>query len=710
MKACTPLLTRLALSISLFLAGPAYAVSFYTSDTEEPEPRRNEMTVTYGRPDIESLSSLPQVAESLNLEDRYLGGFEKFYFANDPDSDWRVFMDGQWLVRPEQLTLSIEILKPEKFSLNLDYQRWIGYDNPAGIYYPPTDSFFTLSAAALEEEINKLKITLTGTPSDTIEWKIGYRFFNRDGQSLSTRFGDDNQYAVTGTPSRGIVPALVDGEETVHSVDLSLVRDDDENKTGLRLHYQRREVERQRVTERAASQPAANRFTRQEEESGDDIFGFSAFNSKQLSETLRGSIGVAFSRLDGDLTGSRVFGANPEAAYDIDFAASQLNDRGFLDLEGKRRLKQWLVNANLLYQPEGNFRWLGGVRLEHLSTRAFSSYIDTVDVVDWAQQARQNQEADMLSVSEKSALDISAFLDLRYKGFAKSLLYSRIEAATQSGDLEEDWSSQQTVPSAGSPVTLLDRATDFQRDLLLWETGINYYPLTGLRISLEGYLKYRDNEYDLAEVILPDTDFSLYPGHVKEQEFTTRDFNARLHWRIFQGLKSVSRVDFQTTTIDTVASAGFATQSSERERVVFNQSLTWTPHPRFIAVASYTQVDDLTETPVADSGVFSGIVVDLPNDYWQADLNLYYVLSKLIDLQLGYHFLEMSNYLDTSPKTVPYGSDIQQHHALATVILHLRENMAVRFGYQYYEQSDAASADNRDYQVHVLSTSLQAKF
>jgi hypothetical protein len=669
------------------------------------------MTVTYGRPDIESLSSLPQVAESLSIEDRDQGGIENFYFANDPDSDWRVYMDGQWLARPEQLSLSLEIFKPEKFSLDLDYQRWIEYDNPAGIYYPPTDAFFTLSSEALEEEINKLKITFTGTPSDTIEWKIGYRFFNRDGQSLSTSFGDDYQYAVTGTKSRGIVPALVDGEETVQSVDVSLVRDDDETKTGLRLHYQRREVDRERVAERAASQPAANRFQRQEDASTDDIFGFSAFNSTQLTDTIRGSIGVAFSRLDGDLTGSRVFGANPNSAYDIDFVASQLNDRGFLDLEGKRRLKQWIVNANLLYEPEGNFRWLGGLRMEQLSTKAFSSYIDTVDLVDWSQQARQNQEADMLSSSEKSALDLSAFLEVRYKGFAKTMVYSRLEGASQSGDLEEDWSRQKTVPVAGSAVSLLDRATDFHRDLLSWETGVNYYPTTGLRLSLEGYLKYRDNQYDIAEVILPVDDYTLYPGHIKEQEFYTRDVNARVHWRILQCLKSVSRVDFQTTTIDTVATAGLDTESSERERVVFSQSLTWTPHPRFIAVASYTQVDDLTETPVLnDGGFFSGIVVDLPNDYWQADLNLYYVLSKLIDLQIGYHYLEMSNYIDTSPKTVPYGSDIQQHHALANVILHMRENVAVRFGYQYYEQSDTASAENRDYQVHVLSTSLQAKF
>ena len=202
-----------------------------------------------------------------------------------------------------------------------------------------------------------------------------------------------------------------------------------------------------------------------------------------------------------------------------------------------------------------------------------------------------------------------------------------------------------------------------------------------------------------------------YPAWIENQEINISDLNARVHWRILPSLKSISRIDIQSTTIDSITRETGAIESSERERVVFNQALTWNPHPRVFINASYMLSDDLTETPAADlEGSFEGIVVNLPNDYWQADLNLYCVLTKKIDLQLGYHYLEMMNYIDTSPRTVPYGTDIQQHQGSAEFILHLSERLVTRLGYQYYEQTDPSAAGLRDYEVHVVSGSAQYKF
>ena len=524
----------LALSTGILSSGSAFGVDLYTIDTDEPEPRKNEVVLNYGAPEFDEGDAVAQAAQSLRIPDTNLGGIERFHIQNSDDSDWRVYIDGRWLVNPDEILISLEAFKEESIFLDIDFRHWVEYDYGAGIYYPPTDAFFILSADALEEEINKLEVTFRFKPSDSVQWKIGYSFFNREGDSVSTRFGDDFQYDIGRTVSRGIVPAMNTGEETVHKVELGVEKSDDVDKAGVRIFYQRREVDRQRVVERAASQASANRFTRQEEESKDDLYGLSAYSRKLIRDDLTGSVGFAYTRLDGDLTGSRVFGANPEADYDIDFVASQLNDRGFLDLEGTRQLKQWIINANLVYEPEGNYRWMAGVRMEHLSTEAFSSYLDTYDVVDWGDLERQNQEADMLSSSEKSALDLSGFLELRYKGLAKTLLYTRLEGATQSGDLDEAWTRQEVAPNQGSSVSLLDRATEFDRSSAFWELGANYYPKSYLKISIEGYLKYRDNQFDFATVELPDDDFTLYPGYIEQQEFYTEDLNARVHWRILK--------------------------------------------------------------------------------------------------------------------------------------------------------------------------------
>jgi opacity protein-like surface antigen len=698
------------LSAGLLAAASASGVNLYTSETDEPEPRAPQFVVSYGYPDLKEGSSAAQMAETLGFKDEDMGGLEDFFWQNDPYADWHWVISGSFLVNPEDASLHLKLTKSEKLTLQVDYYRWMEYDNGAGIYYPARDSFFVLSADALEEEINKLQVSLQLMPSDGLTLTLDYSLLTRDGESLSTRFGDDYQYLVTGIKSRGVVPALNEGKETVHRGELSLVKQDGVDRSGVRVHAQRREVDKSRTTERAASQPSRNRYSVQEETSKDDLFGFSAFTRKQLSESIYGSIGLAYNRLDGDVGGSRLFTTDP---YDPQWTALQLDDRGFENLENSRRLKQTIVNANLVYEPEGNFRWMGGLRYEYLSSDVFSSYLDTFEVVDYGDLQRQTQQADMLLNNRKDSDAFSGFLEVRYKGIAKALLYSRVEADWQDGNLLESWNRQEISPNPSGAENLLDRLTSYERQGWYWEAGANYYPTSNLRISVEGYLKYQENGYGFEHLVVDYNGYGAdnYPGWIESQEIRTQDVNARVHWRILPSLKSISRVDLQTSTTDSKARETTAIRGSERERVVFNQALTWTPHPRIFVNASYMLSDDLVETPAAGlEGTFEGIVVNLPNDYWQADLNLYCVLTKKIDLQLGYHYLEMTNHLDTSPKTVPYGTDIKQHQGSADVILHLSERLVTRLGYRYYEQTDPSAAGLRDYEVHVFSGSAQYKF
>ncbi len=317
----------------------------------------------------------------------------------------------------------------------------------------------------------------------------------------------------------------------------------------------------------------------------------------------------------------------------------------------------------------------------------------------------------MASASDKSLNDMSAFVELRYNGIAKAQLYTRVEAAEQEGDLSETWSSTEVFPNPDASRNLLDRATDFDRSSLFWEAGINYYPASSLRISVEGYIKSRENEYDFSKVLLADDDWTAYPGLIEEQQFYTEDINARVHWKPLPWLKSVSRIDVQNTTIDNKPRTSVEIEAAERERMVFNQSIVVTPHPRFFLNASYQLVEDLTETGATGIGQrHEGIIVNIPNDYWQFNANVFYVVAKSVDLQLGYSYLEMENYLDTSPTTVPYGSDIQQHHGSADVVLHINEATIARIGYHYYEQTSIPMEQNRDYTVNLVKASLQRKF
>lgn len=700
-----------SVATSGLLAGNGYGVDLYTSDTETPEPRSNELTISTSKPDFDDSLNPSAITDSIGIKDEYAFGVERLYWENDPDSDWRLFLDSQFLFRPDDYKVRFQAVKPDERILTIDFRYWEEYDYGAGIYYPARDSFYVLDPDLLRETIKRFKISYQAMPSYENRWKITYSLFERTGDSLSTRFGDDYQYRVRGIKSRGMVPSMISGDERVQKLDFEFKRQEEVDRKGFRVHYQMRESDRQRTSERGAVDASAHRYSRSEEKNEDDLFGVSGYTRKQLTDSMYGSIGVAYTRMDGDITGARVFGADPEAQYDIDFISMQLDDHGFLDLDATRKLRQVVANANVVYDPEGNYRWMAGVRFEHMSSEVFSSYIDTWRTFDFADLARQSQEAAMTAASEKTADDISGFLELRYKGFSKAQLYTRVEAGKQDGDMGESWTRTEIVPNPDTRMSLLERANGFDRNRTFWEAGVNYYPITSVQVSVEGYIKQKENSYDYSKLVMNPADWTAYPGFLEEQETYTEDLNARVNWKVFSWLKSVSRIDLQNSTIENKGRSLAEIEAAERERMVFNQSIVLTPHPRLFVNATYQLVDDLTETPATGLQYpFDGIIVNIPNDYWQMNVNVFYVLTKMIDLQLGYYYLEMDNYLDTSPNTVPYGNDIEQHQGSVDLIFHLGDATVARLGYNYYEQTYTPAQENRDYTVHLMKASLQRKF
>lgn len=690
---------------------PLAAVSLSTVESEEPQPRSSIFQIGYGYPFLQDDANAAQFADTFGKLDNAFGGLEHFYWENDSEAKWRMSLNGRWLFQPDQVHLLYRLYQPDKLYFTADYRQWTDFDSADGLYYPPTGAWFSLSPQALAQRFYQAKVTLQGIPSDTWGWNFAYSLWYTEGDKVSTRYGDDQAYQIARTSPRKLVPGLIDGKELVHTIDLSVAIAEEANQTRFRLHYQRREVDRRNVNERAALQPANRRFTTQTENSEDDLFTGSASIKRRINEKVVGSLGVAVTQLDGLLTGSRIFGVNPEAAYDPGFAALQLNDRGFLDLHVERSLLQWLMNGNLVYETEGNHRWTAGFRIEYLSTDSTGTSLDTVDQINWTALQRQDQEADMFTYTEKSAYDFSGFLDFRYQGLTNTVLYSRVRGSVQNGDLEETWSRTLTFPTAEEPVDLLDRATAFDRKNAFWEVGAHYYPTAKLKLSLQGYVKWQNNNYDYDNVRLPSDDYTFYPGYFEEQTTFTRDANARIHWQLFSGLKSVSRVDYQQATRESQDRLHPALDSLTRERILFNQSLTWTPHPRYFLTTSYLYSKDIMETPAPQlEGTFGGILYNLPNDYWQVDATVYCVLNRLFDLQVGYHFLKFDTYKDLSPQTVSYGSNTKQQQASARLIIHLHPKMTTYLNYQFVEQSDGAAPALRDVRAHLISGSLQYKF
>ena len=98
------------------------------------------------------------------------------------------------------------------------------------------------------------------------------------------------------------------------------------------------------------------------------------------------------------------------------------------------------------------------------------------------------------------------------------MLYSRIEVGKQEGDLEESWSREEILPNPDYRMRLLESANGFDRSRAFWETGVNYFPLTNVQVSVEGYLKQKENEYEYSRLIMSPADWTAYPVFLEEQE------------------------------------------------------------------------------------------------------------------------------------------------------------------------------------------------
>jgi hypothetical protein len=687
------------------------AMAVTATDAEEPRPEATEVIIAGGEVSLENGSDAAQLRQDFGLREGGSGGLERFLWIGSDAADWVVRIDARVVENPDDVRFDLLMEKPEEALFHVHFRHWTSYDSGVGPWYPAGNLQFVLTPKELEKELSRLEIRYERNLTDVLRMELCYSLFDRDGAALSSRLGDDFQYRIGGHPSRGIVPALLQTDERVQTLDARFVWQEWVNLSGLRLHAQRRESSTVHTVERGVVDRMAQRWSRQSESSADDLFAMSAFTRREWGDTMVGSVGFGFTRLDGTVSGHRIFGSTPEAAFDPDFAALQFEDRGFLDLENSRQLRQWIFNFNLVANPTETIRWMAGTRLEKLNTRVFGSYLDTYSTVDWDAVAFQREQADMLSGAEKSVLDLSGFVEVRYSGFSKWLLFTRIEATREEGDLDEEWTREEVFPDDREPISLLDRATEFDRKAIFWEAGAHFYPWRKLHLSIKGYLKEKENDYSLAGVELPIADYTAYPGHIIQQRVTIEDVNARVMWRVHPSLKLLSRVDYQESRTENTDRRLTALDSAERRRVVYNQSLTWAPARRLFLSAQYTRVDDLTESLAADlEGVFAGIVSNLPNDYWQMNASAYVVLTKRFDLQLQYQYLEMDNFIDSSPQTIAYGSSLTLETASAGIILHLGEGIRTHLEYRYFERFEPSANNLTDYTAHLLSGTVQVIF
>jgi hypothetical protein len=628
------------------------------------------------------------------------GGVESFHYEQDIGKRGLLEIDGRGIFDNDDYALRLNLEHPDWGYVRAGYREYRTWYDGSGGFLPSTGAFLRLYDT--EMAIDRGEAWFEGQLARPNQPKITFRYSHlfRDGQKDSTSWGETGRGTPTGQ-QRAIVPSFwgIDEERDIFQLDVehNIAGTD----VGVGLRYENSDQDNRRYERRRPFEPQDRSITHREGVET-DLFNVHAYSYTPITETILFTTGYSYTTLDTDIFGSRIYGSDYDAIYDPLFARRQQRDEGFLNLSGGARLDQHVAHLNLMFTPWDHFTIVPSFRLEVQDQTGVAEFEETNF---GAPPALAEIRDHLYNSRDRSFIDVSEGLELRYTGFTNWVFYTRGEWLQGEGDLTE----RETEAATGA--VALARETDSTRFTQKYVAGVNWYPARRFNIAAQYYFKSRKNDYDqIADSAAnPPPSADRYPAYIRDQDFDTHDVNFRVTVRPLRNVSFVSRYDFQVSTIHNRMDFLDGVEGAESVAHIFGQSVTWTPLSRLYLQGSINYVLDQTTTPA--TGILpDGTVQDSENDYINVTATAGYALTEKTDLQAQYFLYYANNWQDNSLVSVPYNADAEEHGVSATVIhkLSARQQLLVRYG--YFTNSEQTYGGNTDYDAHMLYSSYRYRF
>lgn len=561
------------------------------------------------------------------------------------------------------------------------YRHWY---NGSGGYDPSTGAWFPLADQDLSLDRSSIWIEGGLTIPDKPEISVRYEHRTRKGQKDSTIWGTTSP--VYG--GRGIAASVYGIDEVQDIVSAEIKHSFGITDAGLGLTYEHLKLDNSLDVRRQAGGPAQT-YTTQNTGVESDLFNVHAFTDTRFNEKVGLAFGYSYTALDTDVSGDRIVGLAPDPVYDPALARYP----GFLDLEGGSQLQQQVVTLTLPYRPLKNISVVPSFQFESVGRDSSNFYTPTPNF----------GSASRSVASEQDSTDLSGRLEFRYTGFTNLVLYARGNWEGANGNLNENQIERVTG------TTQMARDTDFDRFTQQYTAGVNWYPRRRINTAFQYYYRDRDNNYDHLTDSTGNGGTIRYPAYLTSQYFNTHDANVRVTWRPVGTLVSVTRFDYQLSTIDTGADGNAAIQSADVDSRIISQSLTWSPLASLYLHGNFSYVLSNTETP-ANEPAPSGVILESKNNYWNTGLAAGYNLKDRTDFSVDYQYYEADNFEDNSTASQPYGAGFQEHRVTAAIAHRLKENMRLILGYSFFTNNDVTYGGYNDYTANVVYTTLQWRY
>lgn len=626
------------------------------------------------------------------------GGVQDFHLQEFVGKQGLFTADGHAMAGNDDYSVRLKLSDPNMGYVSGGFTQFRTWYDGNGGFFPQNDQSFSLYDNDLHIDRGSIWVeaglTLPDKPSFTLRFEHDYR----QGEMDSTSWGDNDTGTGGAPPDRKIVPTFQDIDETRDIVTADIKDKLGNTDAGLGVRYEIDHSDDSLNINFDPASPTANRYVTQENDEQDDIFNAHGSTVTRFNNMLTFSVGGEFTTIDTDLSGSRIYGPSYGAPFSTTYPNSQAHDEGFTDLTGGGNTKEYVANMNLMITPITNLVFVPALRVEYEG----GDLSDNANNNNVAVTGGPVTSTPTAAANNNWYLDVAESLEARYSGFRNWSLYASGEWSEDSGNTIWNETTAVITPILNQDWSMLGQK---------YTVGANWYPLYRLNFSAQYYHQIHDYDYNNNLTAMPTT----YPGYLQNEGFTVDDMNIRATWRIFNTLSSVTRYDFQYSTVDTTSIPDGGTQAGEVQSAnitshIISENISWTPLSRLYMQVGGSYVLNNLDTPVASSPGINNLVLNSDSDYWTVDATVGYALNEKTDLQLQYSYYRADDYVNNSASSQPYGAGDEQHSVTATITRRISKALQVSLKYGFFSNRDETSGGLDNYDAQLVYASMQYRF
>ena len=685
------------LAASLLGAAPGMAqgTSTNASDFEtSPTDYNNWLTLGAGGAFIND-GDKAQFEHETHLNNGPFGGIQDFHLQEFVGQQGLFTLDGHAMPGNGDYSVNLKLSDPDKGYISGGFNQFRTWYDGNGGFFPQNGQWFSPLDDELHIDRGSLwfegGLTLPDKPSLVVRYEHDYR----QGQMDSTSWGDTALTGGYGT--RNIVPTFQDIDET-RDIFTADVKDKlGSTDAGLGARY---EVDRSYDSLNIDRMPdsSANRYVTQDNGERDDLFSVHGFTETVFNKQATFSLGGDFTEIDTHISGSRIYGPSYGAPFSTTYADSQNHDEGFTGLSGGGTTKDYVANMNWMLTPHDNLVFVPAFRVEYQDSDLSDNFSDNA-VTSTGGPVNSTPSA---FGADNWYLDVAESLEARYTGFRNWSLYA-------DGEWSEDNGNEMWNETTGIITPVLNQ--DWNRLGQKYTIGANWYPLYRLNFGAQYYHQIHDYDYDNNLTPAP----TAYPGYLQNENFVVDDMNIRITWRILDTLSSVTRYDFQYSTVDTTGIPNGGTtaatiQSASLTSHIISENISWTPTSRLYVQAGGSYVLNSLGTPAQDWMGTNQIVLDSADNYWTVDATAGYALGQHTDLQVQYTYYRADDYANNSASSQPFGAGDEQDAVTATLTHQFTKALQVGLKYGFFTNRDATSGGHDNYDAQLVYADMQYRF